>query len=1000
MFTVALIPRCDGLPPTEPSSQDPCSLGRPSFDGHVVDLDRLRYPGFGSPNGGTRLYTPADLSSVPFKSTQVEAAIWDNVYNGNMCEYPVESPNSQLLGCIDQCRGFRTLKAAQDYCDTKTACGGVTKVYIGAMPFQCRRADAPPWSPSSPAGDRGDLYYPEGGAGDISWRKQATGFHEDCRTTKGQYIVFTNATVSGLYDVNVSIGGVTTFTGGSPYPIYVAPTNLSERHSIVGSIDQVLVAGQLDYLFVQAKDVYSNNRTDTLEMNAINVHVVADWCASGWYGTKCDLDEDECISQPCRHGAVCTESTISSTIDVDNYICHCLAGFAGLNCELDVDECASNPCQNGASCVESRVDEIYNVNATIPYDTYICACPIGYFGDNCDDNPNDCESQPCVDQGHPVYGMCWDREGDYFCDCSKGWGGKDCDVMTNPCSKEENICHDIALCEVEAPGQLACECHIGYEGPGCMDPADCDWNRFTVHQTGDRAYQRSINGVYSRSGWRNAVPSYRNALGIVLFWQRSERGGEWVLGDALLGGLGRAYAPGNPTSGPGSTTPDVPSTGWNVLSDFTTNDFVLDAGISVSIGTFERGGCWDRDECLSAPCQNEGACTASPIKSLLPLDAYECLCADGYTGRNCDIDVFDCGSNPCQNGGTCEDLVGTYSCSCSSGWSGENCIDTPVFDGRSQECHVETPGCGFCDHPDHTPGCDEECFGKNAVSNSPLVDCDRHAASTITVAAIVHESTTGLWNVSQRLTRAGLYTFKSMLNEFTVRSTGVQILVRPAEISVPSSHVVSLTGFVHQADEANFLHIVARDMYKNVCDLQMGARLYARMTSRVTGRNTTDSNAHDVAVTSSDARNGTYVVHVLSIAGSYTMDWGLLRDNTDNAEASAVTNDLEIIATAVHIPLCLVTPQELVIEAGVIGLSTVQVADRFGNVRVRDIPFLAGGGALELLFLNNLNTTVAQEYAFYQRSGLHSVSYNLTTSGGPSHRYRIFIARTVTGEPA
>lgn len=44
---------------------------------------------------------------------------------------------------------------------------------------------------------------------------------------------------------------------------------------------------------------------------------------------------------------------------------------------------------------------------------------------------------------------------------------------------------------------------------------------------------------------------------------------------------------------------------------------------------------------------------------------YECVCAAGYTGVNCDHEINDCGPlNPCRNGGTCLDRLNGYQCQC------------------------------------------------------------------------------------------------------------------------------------------------------------------------------------------------------------------------------------------------------------------------------------------------------------------------------------------------
>ncbi len=52
------------------------------------------------------------------------------------------------------------------------------------------------------------------------------------------------------------------------------------------------------------------------------------------------------------------------------YYCTCQAGFTGPHCDINIDDCRSNPCNNG-KCVD-------DVNR------YDCVCEKGYWGTNCE----------------------------------------------------------------------------------------------------------------------------------------------------------------------------------------------------------------------------------------------------------------------------------------------------------------------------------------------------------------------------------------------------------------------------------------------------------------------------------------------------------------------------------------------------------------------------------------------------------------------------------------
>ena len=62
-------------------------------------------------------------------------------------------------------------------------------------------------------------------------------------------------------------------------------------------------------------------------------------------GTHCELNVDDCASNPCKNGGQCVDG-------VAEYECRCLPGFQGLRCEIDTDECQSAPCHNNGTCVE------------------------------------------------------------------------------------------------------------------------------------------------------------------------------------------------------------------------------------------------------------------------------------------------------------------------------------------------------------------------------------------------------------------------------------------------------------------------------------------------------------------------------------------------------------------------------------------------------------------------------------------------------------------------
>ena len=114
-------------------------------------------------------------------------------------------------------------------------------------------------------------------------------------------------------------------------------------------------------------------------------------------GNNCAIDFNECISAPCQNGALCVESgmigwaaaTNTQPVAPNSYECHCQPGFVGSQCDVDIDECQSEPCFNNGSCTDS------SDNNLIATTTYYCECSAGFQGSECEVDVNECASEPC-----------------------------------------------------------------------------------------------------------------------------------------------------------------------------------------------------------------------------------------------------------------------------------------------------------------------------------------------------------------------------------------------------------------------------------------------------------------------------------------------------------------------------------------------------------------------------------------------------------------------------
>eukprot|EP00945_MAST-04E_sp_MAST-4E-sp1_P006607 g6607.t1 len=134
-----------------------------------------------------------------------------------------------------------------------------------------------------------------------------------------------------------------------------------------------------------------------------------DCAGTGYEGTHCETDINECDQNICQHGGQCDNTN-------GNYTCDCAGtGYNGARCQQDIDECVTaNPCLHDSVC--------HDVDGS-----YTCDCAnTGYSGTHCETDINECSLNPCQNNAE-----CSNLVNDYSCDCSTGdagWQGKDCDT--------------------------------------------------------------------------------------------------------------------------------------------------------------------------------------------------------------------------------------------------------------------------------------------------------------------------------------------------------------------------------------------------------------------------------------------------------------------------------------------------------------------------------------------------------------------------------------------
>ncbi|XP_064650303.1 protein crumbs-like [Lineus longissimus] len=314
-------------------------------------------------------------------------------------------------------------------------------------------------------------------------------------------------------------------------------------------------------------------------------------CASGFTGPTCEIDIDECASNPCQYNGKCTDK-------VNGYVCECLPGLNGTNCEINIDECLSNPCQHG-SCLDK-------------INSYECNCTdTGFNGTHCELNIDDCVGSPCQNGG-----VCNDLIKDYNCSCFAGYAGKNCETdidecLSTPCQyngtclqkSNQTLYNQVpklpgfeAAFNYSTADGYVCQCLPGFKGVECeINIDECD---------PDPCVNGNCTDGYNKYTC-NCLPGYRGVNCSIDIDECSE--------------------PADPCQFGSTCTQKVADYDCACPSEFQGKKY---GGKNC---TTELTGC------VNNGCKNGAACVPFLVNEAQGVHNYTCTCTVGWAGHYCDV---------------------------------------------------------------------------------------------------------------------------------------------------------------------------------------------------------------------------------------------------------------------------------------------------------------------------------------------------------------------------
>ncbi|CAF3969298.1 unnamed protein product, partial [Adineta steineri] len=346
-----------------------------------------------------------------------------------------------------------------------------------------------------------------------------------------------------------------------------------------------------------------------------------DLCNSGDFNSI--RGYDDCSNNPCPSGTVCLDTK-------EGFSCICPPWQADCTYAFSV----SCSCKNGGRCM-------------MGLGTYICECPYGYSGINCEtryrrqsysSSSSSASSSPCrnrCEQRTCTYQQSSSGLAPTSCTCgppsrystsSSSYRVAQPYVACNP-----NPCQHGQTCYSVTSYSFFCMCQVNYIGALCERRDACQPN--PCQNEGSCIFDEPSGSFrcYCPPGYTGRTCDIQS--------------------NAVI------------TTPPDPCSPN-PCQNGGICQANNIGGFMC-----LCPAGFEGICCEIRsDPCKSNPCQNNGICMASA-------PSFVCSCTSGYSGQRCEI-RDPCAQNPCLNAGQCHSNgISGFACVCIQPFTGQRCED-------------------------------------------------------------------------------------------------------------------------------------------------------------------------------------------------------------------------------------------------------------------------------------------------------------------------------------